>query len=797
MPSTGPRLRGPRTLRAHAGTSAELERVVGIVAPETWDTSNFLDGLLRGRQTDRLDIDVAVAQVNLPDLIESVLEAPGGERATDIVIKGVDSSSMTQIGPAVLDLVGSRPDLHFVLTSTEHGVLDELVSAIQGARVVSLHDLLMTPLTANELIRKVAGRQPERIVASPMPPPLVMYIGRTLAASPVEGRVPSDLVHQLVGDFVVGEVPSADRRQLARLSVPDELDDALAARLVGSGARDILDDLTRRGFAYWTPSPRRVVMEEPVRAALRWTLRERPAEVDEINNVTALWALDSDQAFVAVRHAVESGDFYLVSRILRTCWTELTAANAPSMTPLLSIPDDIQARFPLVPMTIALAMCAQGQASAATHPWRIAVQAAKSMKPADDPSELFWGGAVQALGLSRLGHHAAAARVAWESYEAFRRLSTRTLRQQPTSAFHMLIEVALAILAVGDSERAAEILDYTTTVAPIVNKPIVAKISEIQAWMAARDGDIPNAGRLLDWAERNAEHGVTFFGHLAHAVLALEAAEFDRALAAIDVALDDAGHAQLHGFASATRALAELYRGRPWIGLSEVARSRRSNIKQGIEATEAMTRAEVELLLTVGRTQAAFDLARTLRRKGVVNDCVIAASEIACGRNERALYRLSPYRLSGGNDVQPRPLAKAMVLASIAAYRSGQDGIARRFAEEAASVLETFALQAPLAVVPKDDPGYQLASQLRLDATGFERILRAKQPLRLSKREMTLLRTMPLVNSREDLAKELQVSVNTVKTQLRDIYRKLHTTGWAETLYTAADLGLLSTEDVA
>lgn len=796
-PSASPHIRGPRSLRVSAVSSTELLRVVGIVAPDGWSTTTFLETLLRGRPAEHIDIDASDRQFNLAERVRSELGDQSVDRTADIIIRNVRSSTMSDLGSMILDLVDSRRNVNFVLISTERGIFDELASTIASARIVSLRELLMTPLTANELIRKLSGRQPERVVSSPMPPPVVAYIGNKLADTAIDGRVPGDLLQQMISDFIVHEVKSADRRQLARLSIPDELDEALAVRLVGKGAPRILDDLTRLGLADWIPSSRRFILEGPVRSALRWMIKERHGEIEDANKLVALWALDSEQPLAAIRHGVESGDFYLVSRILRTYWIELVDSPAPTAARLLSVPDDVQARFPLIPMTIALSLCAQGQTEAATHPWRIAAQSAKNMKPADDPVETFWGSAIQAVALSRLGQHSGAARAAWESYSTFQRLSARRVREQPASAFHMLVELALAMVAVDDFERAAEILDYIATAIPIQNTRILAKVREIQSWMAAVDGDIPNARRLLTWAERNSDCGPTFFGHLSRALVATEAAEFVRALEAVDRALEDSGHTQLHGFATATRALAEGYRGRPLIGLSEVAKGRRSTIKQGIAATEATTRAEVVLLLMVGRTQAAFDVAQTLRRKVVLNACIVAASEIASGRHDHALYRLSTYRLGGEIGVQPRGLANAMVLASVAAYRSGQNGSARRFAEEAASVLETFTMQAPLAFVPIDDSDYMLASQLRFNAVGFERILHAQQPLRLSKREMTLLRTMPLVDSRESLANELGVSVNTVKTQLRDIYRKLHTSGWSETLYKAADLGLLSAEDVA
>jgi LuxR family maltose regulon positive regulatory protein len=61
----------------------------------------------------------------------------------------------------------------------------------------------------------------------------------------------------------------------------------------------------------------------------------------------------------------------------------------------------------------------------------------------------------------------------------------------------------------------------------------------------------------------------------------------------------------------------------------------------------------------------------------------------------------------------------------------------------------------------------------------------------LSEREREVLRYLPTIMSNADIAAELFVSVNTVKTHVKSIYRKLGATRRQEAVRCARQLGLL------
>jgi LuxR family maltose regulon positive regulatory protein len=61
----------------------------------------------------------------------------------------------------------------------------------------------------------------------------------------------------------------------------------------------------------------------------------------------------------------------------------------------------------------------------------------------------------------------------------------------------------------------------------------------------------------------------------------------------------------------------------------------------------------------------------------------------------------------------------------------------------------------------------------------------------LSEREQAILRYLPTMMSNQEIAAELFVSVNTVKTHLKAIYRKLDAPGRREAVRRGRELGLM------
>jgi LuxR family maltose regulon positive regulatory protein len=84
-----------------------------------------------------------------------------------------------------------------------------------------------------------------------------------------------------------------------------------------------------------------------------------------------------------------------------------------------------------------------------------------------------------------------------------------------------------------------------------------------------------------------------------------------------------------------------------------------------------------------------------------------------------------------------------------------------------------------------------------LDQTGESLGSRPPQPVEvaapLTERELVVLRLLPTRLSTREIARELDVSANTVRSQVQAIYRKLQANSRAEAVTQARQLGLLPT----
>lgn len=108
----------------------------------------------------------------------------------------------------------------------------------------------------------------------------------------------------------------------------------------------------------------------------------------------------------------------------------------------------------------------------------------------------------------------------------------------------------------------------------------------------------------------------------------------------------------------------------------------------------------------------------------------------------------------------------------------------------------TFALRIDLLplyeAVQRNTPSPDLANVITLAKRGNAAAALRGTPELLSGRELQLLRLLPTHLSNPELAVELYVSLNTVKSHLRNIYRKLFVTSRSEAVARARELGLLA-----
>lgn len=149
---------------------------------------------------------------------------------------------------------------------------------------------------------------------------------------------------------------------------------------------------------------------------------------------------------------------------------------------------------------------------------------------------------------------------------------------------------------------------------------------------------------------------------------------------------------------------------------------------------------------------------------------------LATGRTSDALREL---RAIAGRSQPARTLAQALVLEAAIAVRHGPSARTDGLLRQLASVLRRTGQGIALHLVPRDDFAALCDA---LDAAGMQDLTRhrargsllaAPEHPALTPREAAVLRALVRSGSHGAIAAELFVSANTVKSQLRSLYRKL------------------------
>ncbi|MEU9576674.1 LuxR C-terminal-related transcriptional regulator [Streptomyces chilikensis] len=206
--------------------------------------------------------------------------------------------------------------------------------------------------------------------------------------------------------------------------------------------------------------------------------------------------------------------------------------------------------------------------------------------------------------------------------------------------------------------------------------------------------------------------------------------------------------------------------------------------------------------LAEGRPEAAVDLLRDV--SGDQPSCAVeaAALQLAAGRPAAAVDLLDGLRARGGTG--PAVSVRAALVRARAADRAGDAATARRLVEHALLDARRERLRRPfldagpwirplLATAPLRElaAGWLAPGPPRRDGREPPRPAPELAAGELSGRERDVLERLAGMMSAEEIAADLCLSVNTVKTHLKSVYRKLAVSRRGDAVRRARDLGLL------
>lgn len=646
-------------------------------------------------------------------------------------------------------------------------------------------------------------------------PAALRFVVLALEAAPD----PRGFVTQFAGDdralaeYLLTEVlasnPADVRDFLLRTSIPDQLTLSLAQRLAPDVDADaLLVELEKENLfvSEIAGGPRGYRYHNLFRGFLRTeAVRRLGSDVDDLHRVTARWCAARGDYLAALRHAVAGGDWSLASEMVLDNWRALFLVEAQRV--VIAIVTDIGSdplrEHPELALLAAAALLNRGELQQAE---RCILAAGEAFAERDERQADLESFRTMCLSVAaRLRGDAAEAAALARSLLTLApstRLAQDVLqRQQKTLALHAL---AAAELDTAELEEAEEHLEQALVLAQEQGADTVAlrslaRIALVEAVRGRLQHSKARAEEALAFADarcRNDEPQVVsahnalawvmyqwndLQGAADHASLALTASRrlgdrLEEVFATNVSALVDAaagprgaerGLRRLRGLAAEldgwkTPRLLQLLFGASEARLLAAAGGtdaawRALDDEPNLDTALLFAAVRARLHLQEGRPWEAVD---ALAAAGEVS----ATDEEVPGAIEASLLEALARSELRDRDGSSRALERALHLAA-------PNGQRRTFLEGGPTVRQM------LLDHIRSGTGNRafLGDLLEIFDNGAPRPALGQLLEPLSEREAAVLSYLPTMLSNQEIASELFVSVNTVKTHLRSIYRKLGT----------------------
>ena len=728
--------------------------------------------------------------------------------------------------PGTLDGLGyvlrnARPGLHLVVSSRMDPLLplhryrltgelaeiragDLAFSVAESGLLLAQHGITLPDAALECLTRRAEG----------------WAAGMRLAAISMDGLAdPEQFVKELdaegsaIASYLVDEVldaqTSATRELLLRTSILDRVNAGIAAELADDEqVTDVLPALAQVNAFVLPVGHGWYRYHSLFNAVLRLKLRrERPGLVLDLHRRAALWFRRNGSLTQAVRHAGESGDWQLAAGI---ALDELAVGQLIEPRGSQSLADGFR-RMPRrmswmkpQPLLVAAALDlsdAEGLPSAAS------LDAAETLiehLPADDEIPVRLATALIRLALSRrTGDLGAATAAAASAERLLAAIPEGLLARHPAIRAQMLSGRGAVEVWAGHLDEAAA--SFTAGVAAASAADSTHERADCLgnlALLEAVRGRLSRAAKLADEAagaagaaEDNIGEPAEPVGSAASVALAwvyLERNEPQQARAQLklaDAALRIRPDRLMNAAACLVAARCSLACGRPGVAAEMVSGARRGwPLPSWLEHRLALVEARASA--AAGQIESAIDTATRADPHSHFDAAItLAQALLAAGDPQAARHMLAAGPAVSAGQPDYIRLEASLVDARVS-YESGDRARGRRSLEQALRLGHPEQLRLPFAMertwirpVLRRDPdlihAYRHLLEPDLVSTDW---VPARPPAsdgapliveRLSEREREVLQHLSGMLSTAEIATEMYISVNTVKTHLKSIYRKL------------------------
>lgn len=747
--------------------------------------------------------------------------------------------SMHAVDADLMHLLAERPELRVVLTTrapTRTADLDLTDGSV--VRVVTLSELALTEDETKELLQSQAGMRDEATAASAAAAVVRATRGFALAVRSVVltiaqlGRMPpldSEEWGAVVTARLESLLPDARTVQfVSDTSVPPYVDVELGRRLTGAAdASALFSVLERNGFGRWIPyAPGRQVFQyvETIRSSFRTRASRDPARFSQLCTTTAEWLLDNEEVVSqALLYALEGRDHRLADRVFFT----LVIDNPDSyttdrfLTPLSGVPEDDLRTHPMLAFGLALALTASPVRRAeAPRIARIAAEAEARHSYAEPHVDEFALAAMRAIAWRLANRHRESAALSTRALRLAEQASAANGSQFSGHVGTILRQLSYSLFQGGQFDEAMQAAERSVS---LCRTPVTRDFSLVYAaGYHAFTGDVVRAGALSasidtrSWPPEFRDSYLNGMGIVANGYHRLDALDHAGALDGLRHADGFIGTAEFWPFLTALSLSARSGLGQ---GLPEARRLLRElrgavpppGVGENV-ATERLCAVLALALVSAGETAEAARLLARLPRLGPQLAGAQIAVLLASGREQEAHDRTRRALECTGHTL--RSEAETQLLGAVAALRVGALDDARALLVASAVTWDVYGPRAHVAWLRPEDR--RRLGELFADDSGavVGRFLDAREatpgavpgrapepggpvspqrfpaPL-LTRREKVVLSALASHASARDIAEVLVISPNTVKTQLRSIYRKLGASSRREALDLARGQGLL------
>jgi LuxR family maltose regulon positive regulatory protein len=516
--------------------------------------------------------------------------------------------------------------------------------------------------------------------------------------------------------------------------------------------------------------------------------------------------------FDALRRAIDDHDWAAATAAVRADWFALAANDSEITRGLLErVPSAALRAQPLLAMELGIAYNKlRFHRLRALRYFLTAVRSARSTKnsslnPVDRVLIRTSESAAFRL-LGRTSSSVAAARAALGHVEALSDEERASISDLP----RIYAVIGVSLFYGGEPEEALEAAARGLAEASAVPPSNGMGALALLAGVLTLRGDLPHArehlayGRTGPWTDQQRNGYSGTFYRVAESLVALERFDADTARAELGslLAMSAGRHANEHWTTLAqVLALTELVDGDPGAGLAALDEfvAFRGGEGRSTRARGDLARTRSTLQLALGNADAAAAIARRDIPAGAGAHIARARVALALGRTGGALDELRPI---AGDQLSARDAAEAAAIETAVLVRISPTPRRDGAVERLGSLLQRSELRLPLALLPPADLARVVVA---LEAAGYAQVtadlperplLRDIEPdLLLSTRERAVLEQLMETGSISEIASALVVSSNTVKTQLRSIYRKLGVSSRDDAIAVALERHLLVERD--